>query len=77
MFLHSCALFISQKTPPNLEIFIHFHLLWNFPFSASRLSLPSSHGNIIPALVLSLVGSWGFFGWRRWWKEGLFCASLS
>lgn len=65
IFLHSCTLSMFQKTPPNLEIFIHFHLLWNFPFSVFRLSLSSSHGNIIPALNFSLVGCWGFF-----WVEG-------
>lgn len=61
MFLHSCTSFIFQKTPPNLEIFIHFHLPWNFLFSTSRLSLCSPHGNIIPALIFSLVRCWGFF----------------
>lgn len=62
MFLHSCTLFIFQKTSPNMEILIHSPLLHNLPFSASRLSLSSSHGNIIPSLIFSLVRCWVFLG---------------
>lgn len=61
MFPHSCTLFNFQKTPPNLEICVHFYLLWNFLFSVSRLSLSSSHGNTTLALIFSLAGCWGLF----------------